>query len=115
MEVLPTQGRIVLFHTWASSNDEFESMTKPAMITEVHPIDGTVKLCVFHSYGIQFVDAWTKQGTDAGSWDWMPFQKDQQARLAGDAPVNAGVSAAAQASAPIGADQNQGSAEVNAG
>jgi hypothetical protein len=30
--------------------------------------------------GIFFSD-WLDQGQEGGQWDWMPFQKDQQARL----------------------------------
>lgn len=66
-----TPGRIVYYK---------DNLQFPAMVVSVKE-DGTVNLLVAYERG------WTpkngvQQGPDDGMWDWMPFQKDQQARLA---------------------------------
>lgn len=40
-----------------------------------------VRLFVMNPEGCFFTD-WLSQGQEGGQWDWMPFQKDQQARMA---------------------------------
>lgn len=72
--VLPTMGRIVLFKPTAD-------LTFPAMITAVSEDSKTVNLCVFAKKSTVFEND-IEQGEGEGQWDWMPFQKDQQARLA---------------------------------
>lgn len=67
---IPTAGRIVYYNDGA---------LYPAIVVSVGD-DGKLSILVAYLQG------WTpkhgvQQGSDAGMWDWMPFQKDQQARL----------------------------------
>lgn len=67
-----TVGRIVYYKSGA---------LLAAVVTHVNEEEGLVSLLVAYPNG------WTPkhgiaQGPEEGNWDWMPFQKDQQARLA---------------------------------
>lgn len=66
--MVPTIGRIVHYH-------DTDGATYPAVVTSVNA-EGAVNLFVMKP-NIVIVN----QGEDGGKWDWMPFQKDQQARL----------------------------------
>lgn len=72
--IKPTTGRVVLYTYGASQ--------APAFITGVNE-DGTVNLHVFPNESRDcFFCPDVVQGDADGQWDWMPFQKDQQARMA---------------------------------
>jgi len=51
-----------------------------AIITRVYE-DGNISVVSFSEMGLRFEEN-ISQGQGGGQWDWMPFQKDQQARLA---------------------------------
>lgn len=86
--IAPTKGRIVYFKNPVGDEGEFNECA--AIITEVQEAEDTgttlVQLCVFSVVGMS-VSGWVTQGESVGQWDWMPFQKDQQARLATDETV----------------------------
>ena len=70
--IVPTVGRIVHYH---------DGRIFPAIVITVND-DGSLQLQVAYE------ECWTRktqvlQGQGDGQWDWMPFQKDQQARLGG--------------------------------
>ena len=90
--IKPTVGRVVYYKARGSADGKFPSVDRAAIITDVdleHTFivnDGGmiavgVRLCVLNPEGVFFSD-WLEQGQKGGNWDWMPFQKDQQARLA---------------------------------
>lgn len=71
-ELKPTVGRIVHYK-------DAEDNIRPAIVTNVNA-EGAVDLQVFDLekvYPARIVE----QGEGQKQWDWMPFQKDQQARL----------------------------------
>lgn len=75
----PTVGRIVLFR--ADENNTF-----PSIVTRVH--EGTnvngiplINLQVFRDFGVEAMTS-IYHGENVGQWSWMPFQKDQQKRVA---------------------------------
>lgn len=78
--VTPTVGRVVYYKSYGTPGGEYPSVDRAAIITEVKDIT-TVSLCVMNPTGF-FFNQDVKQGQEGGQWDWMPFQKDQQARLA---------------------------------
>lgn len=81
-DILPTVGRIVYYKVQMSQDANQPAIDRAAIITEV--IDqnsGIVTLSVFNPTGV-FLAVKVGQGQHPGEWDWMPFQKDQQARLA---------------------------------
>jgi hypothetical protein len=80
MEIKPTVGRMVYYKTYGTPGGEHPPEECAAIITEVMP-EGLVSLCVLYPNGMSFKRA-VAQGQNSGQWDWMPFQKDQQARLA---------------------------------
>lgn len=89
-KIIPTVGRIVLYKSPASADGTYPTTDRPAIVVDVHDVSPNhdeilVKLCVFHPFGLQFTE-WLKQGEADNNWDWMPFQKDQQARLAPNTP-----------------------------
>ena len=85
MNVLPTVGRMVYYKSYGTPGGEYPSVDRSATITEVIDAEaGIVSLCVFNPEGL-FFNKNVKQGQSGGQWDWMPFQKDQQARLAPEA------------------------------
>lgn len=75
----PTVGRMVYYKSYGTPKGEFKSEDRAAIVTAVHE-DGTIDLCVMNPTGL-FFNQHIKQGSEGGQWDWMPFQKDQQARL----------------------------------
>jgi len=80
LTVKPTVGRMVYYKSYGTPNGEYKPEDRSATITEVID-DETVSLCVFNPTGL-FFNQNVKQGQEGGQWDWMPFQKDQQTRLA---------------------------------
>lgn len=73
---------MVYYKSYGTPNGEYKSLDRSATITEVIDAEaGIVSLCVFNPTGL-FFNQNVKQGQEGGQWDWMPFQKDQAARLA---------------------------------
>lgn len=71
----PTVGRLVLY--------KYGAFQVPALVVGVN-MGGTVNLHVFpNEQRESFFTSSIVQGEADGQWDWMPFQKDQQARYAG--------------------------------
>ena len=82
--VKPTVGRMVYYKARGSADGKFPKVDRAAIVTDVRldtPVGDTVRLAVVNPEGLFFSD-WLSQGQEGGQWDWMPFQKDQQARLA---------------------------------
>lgn len=81
-KILPTVGRMVYYKARGSADGVFPKVDRAAVITEVIDAEkGIVALCVLNPNGTYFNPS-VQQGQEGGEWDWMPFQKDQQARLA---------------------------------
>lgn len=85
--IKPTVGRVVYYKARGSADGVFPKVDRAAVITDVRPLSTEdagqlyeVRLCVMNPEGL-FFTAWLRQGQEGGQWDWMPFQKDQQARL----------------------------------
>lgn len=85
---IPTVGRMVHYMARGSADGVFPKVPRAAVVTDVRPLSTEdsgqlheVRLCVMNPEGL-FFTAWLRQGQEGGQWDWMPFQKDQQARLA---------------------------------
>ena len=76
----PTVGRMVYYHTRGSADGVFPPVNFAAIITMVKS-PTVVSLATFGESGLRF-EKDVQQGEGSGCWDWMPFQKDQQARLA---------------------------------
>lgn len=90
---------MVYYKSYGTPGGEFPSVDRAACVTDVKEVyldtpsgvesatnEGLnsrfqVRLCVMNPEGLFFTD-WLDQGQKGGQWDWMPFQKDQQARLA---------------------------------
>jgi hypothetical protein len=71
---------MVHYFAYGTPKGEFKPCEpRAAVITEVNE-DGTVGLAVLNPTGM-FFNRNVKQGQEGGQWDWMPFQKDQQARI----------------------------------
>ena len=79
-ERLPTVGRMVYYRSYGTPGGEYPSTDRAAVITVVHTVT-LVDLCIFSPNG-PFSQHRVIQGQAPGHWDWMPFQKDQAARLA---------------------------------
>lgn len=81
--ITPTVGRMVYYKARGSADGVFPKKDRAGVITDIsETADGkNVRLCVMNPEGLFFTD-WLEQGQEGGQWDWMPFQKDQQARLA---------------------------------
>lgn len=79
----PTVGRMVYFKTRGSADGVYPPVDFASIITAVHEESDemAVDLVCFGPSGIRFEHGVMKGG-QPGEWDWMPFQKDQQARLA---------------------------------
>lgn len=77
MEQAITPGRIVYYK-------DAEEKIYPAMVVSVNE-EGAVNLQVFMEEKIE-AKRIVEKGEGNGQWDWMPFQKDQQARLAPEVP-----------------------------
>lgn len=84
-KVLPTVGRMVYFKTRGSLDGVYPPTDFAAIITKVYP-DNVVSLATFGEAGMRF-EIQVSQGQEPGQWDWMPFQKDQQSRLAPGTPI----------------------------
>lgn len=78
--VKPTVGRMVYYKSYGTPNGEYKPENRAAIITAIKS-DTVIDLCVLNPTGM-FFNQDVKQGEEGGQWDWMPFQKDQQARLA---------------------------------
>ena len=80
-----TVGRMVYYKSYGTPGGEYPSVDRAAVVTAVREDigEGVVDLCVLNPEGM-FFNRGVKQGENRGQWDWMPFQKDQQARLAKD-------------------------------
>jgi len=70
---------MVYYKSYGSAGGKFPSVDRAAVITEVIS-ETEVSLCVLNPSGMFFNEK-VSQGQEGGQWDWMPFQKDQQARL----------------------------------
>jgi hypothetical protein len=83
----PTVGRMVYYKTRGSADGVYPPKNFAAIVTDTHLLgdtDGgrdTVDLVTFGPNGSRYEHN-VEQGEGVGQWDWMPFQKDQQARLA---------------------------------
>ena len=77
--IKPTVGRMVYYKARGSADGVFPKVDRAAIVTDVK--DNEVRLTILNPEGL-FFSGWLTQGQDGGQWDWMPFQKDQQARLA---------------------------------
>ena len=84
--ILPTVGRMVYFKTRGSLDGVFPPTDFAAIITAVSLNGNTVCLVTFGTGGMRF-ELNVEQGQEPGQWDWMPFQKDQAARLAPGTPI----------------------------
>jgi hypothetical protein len=71
---------MVYYQSFGTPGGEHPATERAAVITAVHDAS-TVDLAVFNPTGLCFNQHVT-QGDQGGQWDWMPFQKDQAARLA---------------------------------
>jgi len=78
--IQPTIGRVVYYKSYGTPGGEYPSVDRAAIITEVKSLT-IVSLCVLSPEGF-FFNKDVEQGKEGGHWDWMPFQKDQAARLA---------------------------------
>lgn len=80
---------MVYYKARGSADGKFPKTDRAAVVTDVRSVPTTnltddeiqVRLAVLNPEGLFFSD-WLEQGQEGGQWDWMPFQKDQQARLA---------------------------------
>lgn len=81
MPIKPTIGRMVYYKTRGSADGVYPPKDFAAIITDVHPENDTIDLVTFGPGGIRF-ELSVSQGQEPSRWDWMPFQKDQQARMA---------------------------------
>ena len=77
--ILPTVGRCVYFKSRGSLDGVFPPRDVASMITRIYD-SGEVSVVSFSEEGLRF-EVKIKQGQEPGCWDWMPFQKDQQARM----------------------------------
>ena len=77
---------MVYYKARGSADGVFPKTDRAAVVTDVRRAPGPgyvyeVRLCVMNPEGLFFSD-WLTQGQEGGQWDWMPYQKDQMARLA---------------------------------
>lgn len=83
--IAPTVGRMVYYKTRGSADGVFPPTDFAAIITAVSNEEGPyiwkVCLATFGVSGLRFEQN-VSQGQEPGQWDWMPFQKDQVARMA---------------------------------
>jgi len=79
-EIIPTVGRLVYYKSYGTPGGEYSSTDRAAVITAVH--NATLVDLFVMSVNGSFVEHRISQGDQPGQWDWMPFQKDQAARLA---------------------------------
>lgn len=90
--IIPTVGRMVYYKARGSADGIFPKVDRAAVVTDVQEVVGNdknpenvvrhkVRLAVLNPEGL-FFSGWLEQGQEGGEWDWMPFQKDQAARMA---------------------------------
>lgn len=80
--IAPTVGRMVYYKTRGSADGVYPPTDFAAIVTSIDDQDSTlVSLVTFGKTGIRF-ETMVPKGDQPGQWDWMPFQKDQQARMA---------------------------------
>ncbi len=89
--IQPTVGRSVYYKSYGTPKGEYKSEDRAAIVTAVHFKDKehatflgeveSIDLCVFNPTGL-FFNQNVKQGQEGGQWDWMPYQKEQQASVA---------------------------------
>ena len=79
---------MVYYKTRGSADGKYPSTNFAAIITDVESggDSGVVCLAVFGPQGLRF-ELGVEHGQEIGQWDWMPFQKDQAARLAPGTPM----------------------------
>lgn len=84
MNITPTVGRMVYYKTRGSADGIYPPKQLAAIVVSTDNLqddeDEEIDLVVFYPDGIRFEHSVT-HGEDFAQWDWMPFQKDQQARL----------------------------------
>lgn len=85
-KIIPTVGRMVYFKARGSADGVYPARDFAAIITRVYS-DTKISVVSFSESGSRF-EIGIEQGQEAGQWDWMPFQKDQQARLAKEETTN---------------------------
>jgi hypothetical protein len=78
--VKPTVGRMVYYKSRGSADGVFPPINVASIITGINN-DGSVSLVTFYPTGLRF-ETHCVQGQEIAQWDWMPFQKDQAARMA---------------------------------
>ena len=84
--MIPTVGRIVYYKSYGTPGGEFPSVDRAAIVTNVHPqlsemdTNQYVDLCVLNPTGM-FFNLRVPQGPNPGQWDWMPYQKQQAAKI----------------------------------
>lgn len=78
--IKPTVGRVVYYKSYGTPGGEYPSVDRAAIITAVKS-EKVVSLCILNPEGM-FFNQDVVQGEEGGHWDWMPFQKDQAARMA---------------------------------
>lgn len=82
MIIKPTVGRMVHYMRYGSPGGEHKVEVSPAVITKVLDEEsGTSALFVMNPNGCYFNETLYSEEPKPGHWSWMPFQKDQQARL----------------------------------
>lgn len=69
-----TVGRMVLFR-------QPDGTQVPAVVVAVHENEMTNLQVMSDGPGVKYETS-VEKGSEPRQWDWMPFQKDQQARLA---------------------------------
>ena len=87
--MIPTVGRMVYYKARGSADGVFPKKDRAAIVTDVREVISSgvptgayqLRLSVHNPDGLFFSD-WLDQGQEGGQWDWMPFQKDQVARMA---------------------------------
>lgn len=86
---------MVYYKSYGTPNGEYPSKDRAAVVTDVRErgapdeVIPEVRLCVMNPEGL-FFTGWLSQGQEGGQWDWMPYQKDQQARYAAQDPKATG-------------------------
>lgn len=84
MNIAPTVGRVVYYKSRGSLDGKYPPTDRAAIVTDVQDTGlenpHEVRLCVLNPEGM-FFTPFLEQGQAPGQWDWMSFQKDQQARL----------------------------------
>lgn len=75
---VPTVGRIVYYKSAGSADGSYPSVERAAIVTQVHT-PTCIDLCVINPTGLHFNTS-VMQGDGPMQWDWMPYQKEQQAK-----------------------------------